>query len=507
MIYGYKKISIIYGGKGSEYAKLIENKLNELHYEYHYPIKTMCINSDWVSNTILTDVINAIKDSDLIYIVFTLDDFGCKKDDFIAKGTDALIPRLRQNVLIELGMALAVTDMDINKIKVVADFEKSDLGNDFPSDIRDALNIKTFNNNNFNSVLDSVEQYAINIFSRNSTKDIIYKIDEIFDFENVFDEYEKYEYIPNKRIKTLRDILNMWKETVTTLDFVEERFVFCLERLKSFPIFGNGSQLVKWIIDFQKHIIIDSNKDNKTLISPNIESRSFLKIIKNIIDLCLKYTVIKSDDQTENDEFEYRTIANEFEDVYEQVKVYLNNGGKINPIALFCLYEYYGLTEMRIYKANNSDNINKLEHINKIINLYVEGAEIAENIDSDFNAYSGYITFNLGRAYFYRYKLTNEETDKKLFHKYMEKTLLIRKKWKDSSELPECYLNALSYEYFYANSEYIKMLYETGDLDRNSFILRTDKIIESIDGYISRDEELSKLCKIKNVCISMKTGA
>ncbi len=497
MIYGYKKVSIIYGGKGSEYAKLIEEKLNQLHFEKRYPIKTMCINSDWVSNTILSDVIGAIKDSDLIYIVFTLDDIGCRKADYDKKGVEAINPRLRQNVLIELGMALAVTDMDINKIKVVANFEKSVLGDDFPSDIRDALNIKVFDENNFTPVLESVERFAVENFSRPSTIGILHREGEIFDFENVFDEYEKYEYIPSKRIKTLKDILKMWMETIMSLDFVEERFAFCLERLKSFPIFGNGHQLCSWIKDFQKHIKIGLDTDD----------RAFLKIIKSIIDLCLKYTIVKSDDKTENDVVEYRVIASEFEDVFDQVQQYINNGGKINSLALFCLYEYYGLTEMRIFKDSNKGDISqRLKHIDKIIYLYKLGTEIAEEVDSDFQNYSGYITFNLGRAYFYRYQLTNDDIDNKLFHKYMDKTLVIRKNWKDADGLPECYINALSYEYFYAKSEYIKMLYAVSDLDKGDFISNADQIIEGIDGYISRDEELSKLCKIKNNCIIMKSS-
>lgn len=499
MLYGYKKISIIYGGVGSYYAGKIEERLNKLHNEEHYPIKTMCINSDWVSNTILSDVISAIKDSDLIYVVFTLDDIGCRKSDFIEQGKVALNDRLRQNVLIELGVALAVTDMDINKIKVVANFEKSELGDDFPSDIRDALNIKTFSNDTFEDILNSVESFAKNSFSRESTIGILKKNDEIFDFENVFDEYEKYEYIPSMRIKKLKDILDLWLKTVAELDFIDEKFAFCLERLKSFPIFGNGTKLCDWIRNFRKHIVVGDTQ--------NVAERKFLRMVKTVIDLCLDYTVIKSDEKTENEISEYKLVANEFKDVYADVKAYLNDGRRINPLILFCLYEYYGLTEMRIYKGDTKSDINaKLEHINKIISLYGEGVGIANEVDSDFQNYTGYITFNLGRAYFYKYELTRASEDKDLFVRFMEKTLKVRKNWKESTQLPQCYINALSYEYFYAKSEYIKMLYKIEELNKEDLILSVNQIIEGIDGYISRDEELMKLCKIKNVCINMKTA-
>ncbi len=490
MLYGYKKISIIYGGVGSFYASEIEKALKNLHQSEHYPIKVDCINTDWVSHNVLRDVISAIKDSDLIYIVFTLDDIGSRKSDFEKSGDSALKPRLRQNVLIELGMALAVTDMNIDRIKVIANFDKNALGDDFPSDIRDALAIRAFSDDKFSEVLISICEYVKSEFSLPQTKEVLKDESVVIDFENVLKEYDKYEFNPTKRIRTLKDIMSHWRETLDGFDFIEEKFVFALERLKAFPIFGNGKSLVDWIRNFQSALKIDKVE---------LSERKFFKMIKRIIDLCLEYTVIKSDDDTENDFSAYSFVASEFEELYEQVKDYLLTGGNINPVALFCLYEYYGLTEMRLFRVEPSR-----ERIEKIISLYSEGVDIAESVDSEFNLYSGYITFNLGRAYFYRYELTGDKNDLAKFRRFMDKTLVIRKKWKEASDFPECFINALSYEYFYAKSEYVKMLYKVSVYSKDNVIAEADKIIDGIDGYISKDAELSKLFKIKSVCVNLK---
>lgn len=110
MLTSYKKISVIYGGNGRKYASQIKDKLQDLHEKEFYPIKIEDLNTDWVGHDVLGTVVKTIRNSDLIYIVFTLDDIGASKRAYEQNGDDALVGRLRQNVLIELGMALVVCD-------------------------------------------------------------------------------------------------------------------------------------------------------------------------------------------------------------------------------------------------------------------------------------------------------------------------------------------------------------------------------------------------------------
>lgn len=79
MLTSYKKISVIYGGNGRKYASQIKDKLQDLHEKEFYPIKIEDLNTDWVGHDVLGTVVKTIRNSDLIYIVFTLDDIGASK--------------------------------------------------------------------------------------------------------------------------------------------------------------------------------------------------------------------------------------------------------------------------------------------------------------------------------------------------------------------------------------------------------------------------------------------
>lgn len=72
MLTSYKKISVIYGGNGRKYASQIKDKLQDLHEKEFYPIKIEDLNTDWVGHDVLGTVVKTIRNSDLIYIVFTL---------------------------------------------------------------------------------------------------------------------------------------------------------------------------------------------------------------------------------------------------------------------------------------------------------------------------------------------------------------------------------------------------------------------------------------------------
>lgn len=224
MLTSYKKISVIYGGNGRKYASQIKDKLQDLHEKEFYPIKIEDLNTDWVGHDVLGTVVKTIRNSDLIYIVFTLDDIGASKRAYEQNGDDALVGRLRQNVLIELGMALVVCE-NTEKIKIVADFNKNELGEDFPSDIRNALSIREFSNGNFDEVLDSICRFIRNDFDVAPTKNLLHDEHGIVDFENVFDEFEKLNRYGGKKIKRLWDILDLWLPTLDSFDYVEERLL------------------------------------------------------------------------------------------------------------------------------------------------------------------------------------------------------------------------------------------------------------------------------------------
>ena len=490
MLNSYKKISIIYGGSGKEYATKIENELNRLHQEEHYPISVEDLNTDWVGHNILQSVVDAIKNSDLIYIIFTLDDIGSKKSDFDEKGNDALRGRLRQNVLIELGMALVVSGKHTENIRVVANFNKNDLGDDFPSDIRESLSIREFKDGHFDEILESVKKHIKCDFGVKPTTNILHEANAIEDFENVFDEFEKYNLYSDKKIKTLNDILSLWVPAIEGFTFPEEKLLYCLERIKALPVFGNGPKLNEWIKKFREKSIIQCDTSH-----PDYR---FIKLVQDITNACFEYTIIKTDDNTEDDYEQYSELVLEFKSLEKKYYDFISNGVVFRPIIGFMLAEYYGLTLMRLVRIKND-----YKHIDKAIEEFNKCIELSEVLDTTFRLYQGYTSFNLGRAHYYRYLANGEKEDEEKFDEYMRTTLHIRRAWKDRDGFIQCYSNALSYEYFYAFSEFTFMKKKVNEISEDEYKSDLKRIIEEIDEYICKDSELLKLYKVKQKCMKL----
>ena len=494
MLNSYKKISIIYGGSGKEYATQIKDRLDKLHLEEHYPIDTCILCSDWVGHDILGMVVSAIKNSDLIYIVFTLDDIGCRKDDYNEKGADALNGRLRQNVLIELGMALVVLGEHKENLRVVANFDKNDLGTDFPSDIRDALNINSFVEGGFDIILQQVENHIKDQgkegFGVLPTTNILHDVHAIEDFENVFEEFNKVNLFSDQKIKSLNDILSLWLPAVKQFTFPEERLLYCLERTKALPVFGDGAELNKWIKKFKEASIIECGANNP--------DRKFIRFVHDVAKACLDYTIIKTDGYTEDDYEQYSELANTFEILEEEYHKFVNQGVSMRPIVRFMLAEYYGLTLMRLIKLHKD-----YQYVDKAIEVFDECYELCDSLDTAFHLYKGYTTFNLGRAYHHRFVYQGKEEDEKKFLRYMKETVSIRHDWKDRDGFIQCYSNALSYEYFYASSEFLFMKKEVNEISDEDYKNGLARIIKEIDEYICKDSELLKLYKVKQKCVKL----
>ena len=245
MLNSYRKISIIYGGKGRDYATRIRDKIEALHFDEHYPVYVRDLNTFWMEHNFLKDVIEAIKDSDMIIVLFTLDDVGTRKDTFDKEGVEALKGRLRQNILIELGMALVAVGDDMRRIHIFSDFNERELGNEFPSDL-ESLHIDHFSEKNFeDKVLVKIERYIKETLKVVPTTHILHEENAIEDFENVFSEFDKLNIYSDKKIKSLHDIMNLWLPAVKELNFPEEKLLYALQRIKSLPIFDKSNIIDK----------------------------------------------------------------------------------------------------------------------------------------------------------------------------------------------------------------------------------------------------------------------
>lgn len=98
MIKKYKTVSIIYGGKGKEYAEELNNTINTYEKDNRYPLASRIVMESILTGDILEDVIKLFRETEICVAFLTA-------DDCFVKG-NGNVYRLRQNVVFELGMAL-----------------------------------------------------------------------------------------------------------------------------------------------------------------------------------------------------------------------------------------------------------------------------------------------------------------------------------------------------------------------------------------------------------------
>ena len=100
MISKYKKVSIIYGRGGRDCALQIHHRLQALHEQDGMPVEAFLLAEELLSSA---DIIDRVRDilsaSSICVILLTFDD---------ADGS-----RVRQNVLIEIGIALVLLVLSV----------------------------------------------------------------------------------------------------------------------------------------------------------------------------------------------------------------------------------------------------------------------------------------------------------------------------------------------------------------------------------------------------------
>ena len=128
MIDKYKTVSIIYGTRGKECACKIADLISKDHSDNIYPVKAELLAEKYLNcENIITTIKDFIESSDFCVILLTYDDINNT--------------RVRQNILIELGMAMVL----LKASQCYFFSEKIPLPEDFPSDFRHSINPNYFN--------------------------------------------------------------------------------------------------------------------------------------------------------------------------------------------------------------------------------------------------------------------------------------------------------------------------------------------------------------------------
>ncbi len=436
MIERYKKISIIYGGSGRDVATRLNERINALHTEQFYPISSAIVAKRVLSCApIFSQIKEAISSSDMCIIILTFDDVGQT--------------RVRQNVLIEIGMALmAVDDTD----KCIFLTEKDPLPDDFPSDLKGWINANRFDKNNIDEVIGNVVQEIVFRLKLKTYKNILSSDRYIFDYENLLSDIPEETYEKKADIQ-LASILASWEEGARSFTFASERIMYILERLKFFPDFNNNRQFFLFI-DALKQLARFDEEDFSYADSGYLtQVCNFVNTLISYSELKLRKEVIRcmsdpSADPKAAKEYEYEFLA-----IAEKLENFIGKAErgtlKVNWLMRVMAYEYVGLAYMKTVNFRNIFDDKAVEMVNKAISFYGKMLEIAENYGgTSENLWRGYAEYDLTRTYEALYVATGSADYFPLIRKYSMQSIVTRREWCRVNAFRGVFTNALSFEYF-----------------------------------------------------------
>lgn len=495
MISKYKKISIIYGGSGLKCAQCINDKLNELHSKDLYPIKCSIVaNQILDGRNIFNSVKNAISKSDLCIIILTFDDIDNT--------------RIRQNVLIELGMAL-MTVSDTNNCIFLS--EKTTLPDDFPSDLK-WINANYFDKNNPDEIAEKVSNNVIDLLKSNSYKNLLSASPYIYDYQKILFDIPSDIFEERSNVQ-LEHILECWEKNIESFDFVSERIMYLSERLKFFPDFNCNDKFFSFL-EHIKQLINPTELDyddvdkvylnNACRMVTNVIDYTILKLKKNVIN-CLNEPTSNSD-ESEIYSMQFGTFAENLKSFIEYNET-LNEHNRYNWLLMTIAYEYVALACMKVINLKNSYSDNEVETINYVISCYNNVIKISnENSLQSAGLFLGYAQYDLTRAYEALYQVTKDKSIFGQIQRYSSESILTRQNWCNVNSFKGIFSNALSFEYFLVKKYELELRHKLkgySKVNKKDMLKELNKLDDELKLYCD-SVELGRLFDMKESIDELK---
>lgn len=490
MISKYKKISIIYGGTGLSLAKEIDEKVNRMHEENMFPVDSNIIAKRIMSGMpIFVQIKKAIEKSDLCIIILTFDDIGNT--------------RVRQNVLIEIGMALMTMQTTDRCIFLT---EKFPLPEDFPSDLNGWINANGFDKNSTSDVVENLVTEIKELLKLKSHKDILNNDSYDFDYERVLDDIPDYVFEKKADVQ-LHSILDCWLDGINSFGFVCEKIIYLLERLKFFPDFNCNERFFEFIGNVKRQI--RSTEKDRAFTSPEYLTRicGFTHDLLDYTDLKLHKEVILRMSDPKSNMREAVEYADEFKAIAGNIKSfidYMENGGEnaqYNWLVRIMAYEYAGLALMKTVDLYNIFNDTTKAVVEKAIEYYKKMLDVARVYGgTSENLWRGYAEYDLTRAYEALYKISGDKSYFEYMRKYSHNSIVTRKYWCKVNAFRGVFTNALSFEYFLVKKHELELSYNYPDyanLDRTQLSKLAQELSDELKQYYD-SSELGRLYDMKS---------
>ena len=479
MIQRYKKVSIIYGGKGLSCAQAIHRKLKELHDREGMPVESHLLAEELLSSA---DIVSRVRDilssSTRCIVLLSFDDAG---------GT-----RVRQNVLIEIGMALMLLKRE--QCYVVS--EKHFLPDDFPSDIRGALNPNYLDLRDAEAAADRIVQTIAKSIRLKSHQKILEDQKYTYDYTKILDDIpgKVFEKKPDLQ---MADILDAWLENVYSFTFTEERILYILERVVFFPIFPGNEKMRHFLTKLKDAVRTEVRDFTEEETEELVAGRALVMRV-------LEYTELRQDGGRSLVPIGRSMLSYEFLRIAEELETFTErcDSGEINMnwyLQIIAL-NYAALARMQMMNADPEESAGPDEVREKMIVPLKRVNEImAKNCKRAGELWNGFVYYNLSRAYEKLYMREQEEASvgavsgQEVSHWISEmrenslRSIVIRRHWIGNG-MKGIFSTALSYEYFLA----MKYEYELCEKIPKYSEKPRDKRAEDIRGTLA---ELSVYCK------------
>ena len=475
MIQGYKILSIVYGGRGRQYAEALASQISEIAEKDRYPLKASIINERILTNELLSGVIKLFKDSEFC-VVFLTEEDTCITE----KGNKK---RLRQNVVFELGMSLI--EIGRERCILLSDFDVHSPNFDLPSDMQ-SLSVKQFNSDSFNDLMKIVIKKVLKMSRESINTGILTEEIPQYNYLLTRKEYRiAYENIFADKLTSfgsfgssyLKSILSQWLEECKSLPYFDERCIYLLERLGFLPVFGR----VPDVVDFMKEAenLIDNYHASEIDYYGDV---SLLNFTRNLVQNVISYTLLKNE-KTDKSFIskKYRALLNDY------TSEPIPEDKQINPLLSVIYYDYLGLIYLHIYYSDQ-DKIS----LDMAFSCFNKSLEFASQVDRSLPIWEGFLSYNLARTY-------AENDNPKEAEKYYKKAISVRSRWLKSFNYNSSVRNALSYEYFIAKISYIDMCKKYDLMTDEEILVEYNYVENELDAYSGEDEQMNQLVKIREL--------
>ena len=379
MVFQYKTVSIIYGGKARSYAERLNDRIIELSEVDRYPIRSKIIMENILTKELLADVISLFKKSEFCVVFLTADD---------TLKTDENKVRLRQNVIFELGMALI--QLGRERCILLSDFDVRDNSFELPSDMN-SLEIRQFCSDDIEQVIDDIIGKILlesktsmisgiqsNIIPRYNQ--LLLREEYYIDYDNLFNNNSNEYYLKESNPDSYNRILESWYGECKSFNYYDEKCIFLLERLCFLPMLGESDELIVFINNSLELISNYNMLDIKYY--KDIELLNFTSLLARCV---IEYTKTKLLNGTDS--------LYSFERLLDGM-ILANVPDRCNPLLKLVYYDYLGLLYLRTINENN-----KNEYLTKAGGSFKAAMKYIGLVDMSMQIWSGFLSYNLARTY------------------------------------------------------------------------------------------------------------